>query len=554
MHNIFLKHVRFPLSIIQLVIMAVLLVINVKILAADVELALLPKLQEVPVISADGPVIRVDAGGDLQAALNLAVPGSVIELVVGAVYRGPFVLPYKDGDGWITIRTDITPENHQYVLPAAGVRVTPDDSKAMARLDSDSHAVLIAGPGAHHYRFIGIEFSPSVASTPGEGVFLDALVVLGLDIENIEDIPHHFIFERCYLHGDPIIGARRGFILNSASTMVLDSWLSDFKTVGTDSQAIIGWAGSGPYSIINNYLEAAGENVMFGGGDPLIENLVPSDIEIRGNHFSKPLAWMRENINYTGTNWSIKNLLELKNSRRVIIDGNLFENNWVESQNGYAVLFTVRNQEGTAPWSVVEDITFSNNIVRHVANGINILGIDDIHTSQQTRRIVINNNLFLDLGNEWGEGNLFQMLDGVESLSIEYNTALNSGNILKSDGRPTQHFTFRNNVVKHNEYGIIGTGTGVGNPSIDRYFKEANIQDNVIIGGTRSRYPAGNIFPRTVDNTGFIDVKNGDYRMVSRSSQGAGFDASALCTALSPIHKPQFCSSEHVQSVVKIQP
>ena len=39
--------------------------------------------------------------------------------------------------------------------------------------------------------------------------------------------------------------------------------------------------GTGPYNIINNHLEGASENVMFGGADPDISNLVPADIEAR---------------------------------------------------------------------------------------------------------------------------------------------------------------------------------------------------------------------------------------------------------------------------------
>ena len=45
----------------------------------------------------------------------------------------------------------------------------------------------------------------------------------------------------------------------------------------------MGWNGPGPFLIENNYLEAAGENVMFGGSDPSIANLVPSNITIRRN-------------------------------------------------------------------------------------------------------------------------------------------------------------------------------------------------------------------------------------------------------------------------------
>src|SRR5947208_1882686 len=44
-----------------------------------------------------GPTITVPAGGDFQAALNSAQPGSVIVLQAGATYAGNFSLPNKTG-------------------------------------------------------------------------------------------------------------------------------------------------------------------------------------------------------------------------------------------------------------------------------------------------------------------------------------------------------------------------------------------------------------------------------------------------------------------------
>jgi hypothetical protein len=110
-----------------------------------------------------------------------------------------------------------------------------------------------------------------------------------------EAVPHHLIVDRCYIHGDPRIGSRRGIALNARDAAVVDSYISDFKEVGADSQAIGGWNGPGPLKIANNYLEASGENIMFGGSDPKIPNLVPSDIEIVRNHLAKPLRWQKGN-------------------------------------------------------------------------------------------------------------------------------------------------------------------------------------------------------------------------------------------------------------------
>ncbi|HEX2714632.1 MAG TPA: hypothetical protein VHM88_20760, partial [Candidatus Acidoferrales bacterium] len=441
-----------------------------------------------------GRTIAVHAGGNFQAALNAAQAGDVITLEAGATFRGPFTLRDKPGSGWITIRTGAPDGN----LPPPGTQIDPSYANVMPKLVAGSGSVIMTARGAHHYRFIGIEIRPS------EGVFLYNLVGLGSDEWSVDQLPHHIIFDRCYLHGDPKNGTRRGIAMNSRYTAVIDSYLSDFKEVGADSQAIAGWNGLGPFKIVNNYLEAAGENILFGGADPWIPNLVPSDIEIRGNHFFKPLSWKRDEPDYAGTPWSVKNLFELKNARRVLVDGNVFEQNWVHAQNGFAILFTVRNQNGGAPWSAVEDVTFTNNIVRHTASAINLPGRDDNYPSEQTKRILIKNNLFEDVGGpRWGGGGrLFQVLYGTANVVIEHNTAFQTGPIIMSEGPPNAGFVFRYNITPHNTYGIIGASTGTGNPTLERYFPRAIVTKNVIIGGDGLRYPPGNFFPASLDHVG----------------------------------------------------
>src|SRR5204863_3419138 len=142
------------------------------------------------------------------------------------------------------------------------------------------------------------------------------------DETKVTNVPHDIIVDRCYIHGLPTVNAIRGVNLNSSSTAIVDSYFSEFHGVQWESQAIAGWNGPGPYKINDNYLEAASENVMFGGADPKISQLVPSDIEIRHNDFFKPLSWKPDDPGFGGYHWTVKNLLELKNSRRVLIQGN----------------------------------------------------------------------------------------------------------------------------------------------------------------------------------------------------------------------------------------
>lgn len=459
----------------------------------------LPRVRvEMPPNSERAATTVLHDGDNLQSAIDHAQPGDVIALQAGAVFRGPITLPAKDGDQWITIRTDANG------FWPAGKRIQPSPSLRMPVIEANNDSAMTADARAHHYRFIGIEIRPPA------NVFVGTLVSLGSDNPSFDDLPHHIVFERCYVHGDATVGGRRGIALNGRHMAVVDSYVADFKEKGHDAQAVAGWNGAGPFAILNDYLEASGENLMFGGADPDVQNLVPSDIEIRGNDFVKPVAWKS-----TGQ-WSVKNILELKNARRVLIDDNVFENNWADAQNGFAILFTVRNQDGGSPWSMVRDVTFTRNVVLHTASGVNILGTDDLHPSQRTKRITIRNNVFEDVnGPAWGgAGRLFQMLDGPADVVIDHNTGFQSGDILTGEGQPSARFVFTNNIALHNQFGVGGSNT-FGNPpqALATYFPGAVFTKNVLIGGRAEKYPAGNYFPATVDAVGFADAANGDYRL-----------------------------------------
>ena len=174
----------------------------------------------------------------------------------------------------------------------------------MPRIDTPNREPAIrTAAAAHHYRFVGIEVTARGA-TRSTGPYSDNNVVY-LESEGGQtspsQVPTDIIFDRCYIHGTPTGSVRRGIAMNGARMAVVDSYLSDFHEVGADSQAISGWNGPGPFKVVNNYLEGAGENLMFGGADPSIPDLVPSDIEIRGNHLFKPLSWKIGHPTYAGT-------------------------------------------------------------------------------------------------------------------------------------------------------------------------------------------------------------------------------------------------------------
>ena len=479
--------------------------------------------------AATGRRISVPRGGDLQRALDDARPGDILLLEAGAEFLGSFVLPKKDGSGWITIRTSVADEE----LPPEGTRVTPADAARMPKIITrDEDPALATAPGAHHYRLIGLEISaaPNVERNYG-------IVLLGGDSRrqrDRRDMPHHLVIDRSYIHGHAALSTRRCVALNAADAAVIDSYLADCHDRGFDSQAICGWNGAGPFKIVNNYLEGAGENVMFGGGDPGIGGLIPSDIEIRRNHFFKPLAWK-------GT-WTVKNLFELKNARRVLVEGNVFENNWLDAQSGFALVFKSENQDGRAPWSVTRDVTLRYNRISNVASGIDIMGTGT-NIDESANRILVQHNLFERVGAPelGGDGRLWQLIDDVSDITFDHNTGFARSAILMLDHLEKTFVVVHNNVLARGDFGIFGSGRGEGNRAIEYFLRGSTVSHNVIIGAPATEYPSGNHFPAAPNDVGFVDYQAGDYRLGRQSafrtadaggeSVGADIDAITKATA-----------------------
>ena len=475
--------------------------------------------------------MHVPQGADLQSFIDRARPGDALLLEPGAVFVGNFVLPALPPQPagisaqFITIRSAADPSRFP-----AGARVGPEHAEWMPTLRSpNASSALATRPGAHHWRLQWLAFQ---ANARGEGNVI-SLGDGGRAQNDPAVVPHHFELDGLIIRGDAEQGQKRGIALNSGATVIRNSDIRDIKYNGQDSQAICGWNGPGPFVIENNYLEAAGENVMFGGGDPSIRDLVPSDIAIRRNHIRKPVEWRTSR-----PRWTVKNLLELKNARRVVIEGNLFENNWLAAQTGYAILLKPENQNGGAPWTEVSDVSFQFNTVRHVSSGISILGTDYERPSRELRRLQIRHNLFYDVdASRWGgDGRFLKVGGGPIDVVVDHNTSIQSGSVLQlygtRNGRPwvIENFQLTNNLTLHNQYGILGDAAGFGKSAIAAYLTREEIRRNVLAGGNPSRYPADNFFP-SVDElmAEFFDSANGDYRLRpdSRYSQAAT-DGSAL--------------------------
>ena len=342
---------------------------------------------------APGSVINVNAGGNLQTALDNAVCGDTIELQAGATFSGVFNFPAKncDNDHWIIVRTS-SPDAS---LPPEGQRLTPcyagvaslvgrpqytcnQPQNVLAKLVVSGRAdgPVIFESGANHYRLLGLEItrpdgvkaSPTLISTEQKGT------------------AEYIVVDRSWLHGVALDDTKTGFNLAGSSYVaVVDSYLNDFHCTSktgacTDAHAVSGGTGDhqdGPYEIEDNFLEASGEAILFGGGRA---TSTPTDITIDFNHFFKPLQWMPGSKpfqgGYGGNPFIVKNHLELKNASRVLAEANLMEDVWGGfSQRGFAIVLTPINQpnrinEPLCPICMVTDVTIRYTHVIHAGGGI----------------------------------------------------------------------------------------------------------------------------------------------------------------------------------------
>jgi hypothetical protein len=523
--------------------------------------------------------IVVPEGGNLQRALDQAVPGDTVILTAGATYRGNFILRKKSGEGTITITTSAT-------LPGDAERIDPVRHGALlARLVTPNvEAALRTENGAHSYTIRGIEF------TADPKIYVYDMIKLGpLQPTKDEDLGYNFELDHVYVHGSPDEGGKRGVMMHSSSVLIKNSHIGGFFSKGQETYAIGCWSGRGPYYIWNNFLEASGIHILFGGQAPRIQGLTPENIEVFGNHFSRPETWRGV--------YAVKNFFEIKHGRNVAVRYNVFERNWASAQDGFGILFTVRTCEaGNYPWSVVENVDFSYNVVRDSeGGGVNILGQDyfrapcaengtgtvttngkevlgagtkfteelkatdrfqigsvfrivaeviddqrltltqafpeDVLEAATFKRyaallgrvsdITVRNNLFEGIHDSKGVGGrLFQMTQGPKNVVFEYNTGFAGNTLISADGAATTGLVFRYNVVTHGRFGILGTGVGTGQGTISRYFPDGVFEGNVIHGTPASLvrlYPQSNFFPVTTAEVGFVDVAARNYQLSSAS-------------------------------------
>lgn len=508
---------------------------------------------------APGSIISVNAGGDLQSALNNAQCGDIIELQAGATFSGQFIVPAKNCniDNWIWIRTS-SPDS---ALPPEGTRATPcyagvatlvgrpqysctnpQNVMATVQMEIVGNGPFQFAPGANFYRFIGLQITRPTG-TQGPAALMTA-----------QGTADHIVVDRSWLHGGLQDETHNGVSLNGmTNAAVVDSYFSDFHCIAitgacTDAQAIGGGISDtqdGPFLIQDNFLEASGEGIMFGGGGA---TATPTDIEILGNHFWKPWQWKPGNTPFVGGAnghpFIVKNHLELKNAVRVLVDSNLMENVWGGfSQSGDSILLTPKNQHSghsnICPKCQVTDITIRYSYLSHAGGGIQMAtalsgngkngapalagtrwSIHDVVLDDISIQKYVGDGAVVMIMNKWPKNPL-------NTVTINHITGFPdpTGNMMFiGDGAKTASMyglVFTNNLLITARYPVWNTGgrsscavKDVPLTTISKCFTTATFTNNGLIASPPSfppsAWPKGNMFPQTVEDVDFTNFNNGD--------------------------------------------
>jgi hypothetical protein len=534
---------------------------------------------------AGGKSWMVAAGQSLEQVLAKASCGDIVQLQAGATFTGNVVVPVKNCDNshWIIIRSS-APDSS---LPAEGTRLTPcfagvsslpgrprwncaSTANVLAKIEvngSGGSGPVIFSAGANHYRLIGLEVTRTV--------FPKAVNTL-IQFLGPAD---HLVFDRLWIHGSAQDDTVRGITLGpTRNVAVVDSFFTDFHCVAatgacTDAQAIAGGLGdgpTGPYKIVNNFLESSGENVMFGGGPA---TGTPADIQVSHNHMFKPLTWMKGEPGYVGgTNGNpfvVKNLFELKNAQRVLLEGNIMEGSWGGfSQVGFGIVITPKNQAGkngsnVCPICQVTDVTIRYNAISHVGGGLAIANaLSDNHGAPlDGQRYSIHDIIVDDMDgakyrgpSEFAEILVSPGAPVLQNVMINHVTAFPTSHLfiigdMVATSTPMKNFVFTNSIVNAGKYPVWSSGGGPANcahlgiPLItfNTCFTRSSFTANAIIAAPSGpSWPPQNFFPGSTAAVRFVNYNagnGGDYHLQASSPyKGKGTDGKDLGADIDAIH------------------
>ncbi len=437
-----------------------------------------------------GETYAVDPNcSNLQLQLNAAAANQhaydvVVSIPAAAVCSGNYQLPARSCTtcGWIVVRS-AAPD---IGLPPEGVRTDPVlwGPNMPTLTGMGNAATLDFGDKGKKWRFVGLQIK--------HGSTAPVVSMVRMAPDSARDI----IFDRCIF--DETVA--------SGNPMVITLWGDDLAVVNsyiynmTKSGLPFGVDVSQSHRVLvsNTYLNAPGISSFAQAMDGTNGT---TDYTFTRNL----LEWSAsDNIPSLGS----RQQFELKTGIRVLVDGNIFRNQWAGGLVGgvnSTITLTVRASDFGARFdstNEISDFTFTNNTLQNVPGGIQITGGETSQVASEalgTHRLSIVNNLFRGIdGNTHVKppvrvlGVPFDLAGGIEDLTIDHNT------VWDNRGARPFIFLFQNNPmgglrVRHNVFSM-NLRPPVDRSSLVKIFEgfvkqtprpdpSADFSDNLIVPG-----------------------------------------------------------------------
>lgn len=338
----------------------------------------------------------------LAAVTAAAAAGGAqtIKLRAGQTISEEVVLPAYSGPG-LTITSDGWSKT-------LGDRVAPADftTQAIWQNVNANGQIFKAPSGANNYWFVGLHCrtNPTVVGN-------SALALLGFDdgdalAVNAAGIPNGLVVDQCYFHHDDPTSAHvcaRAIRWRSKNSAIVNSYFIGFqRTSQPDAQSILCDNTPGNLLLDNNYIEGESEGFMIGGTSFIAADLVPQDVTITRNYWTKPAAYI-----VGPPAWQPKNLLELKAGHRVRIEGNIFDGFWDAGVTQWSAMnIKAVNQDSQHAQGFIgtSDVVAQHNFYRNIPDLFSVSGSPQGEV-EPANNIVLYNALAANVNSTtWSDG------------------------------------------------------------------------------------------------------------------------------------------------------
>lgn len=478
-----------------------------------------------------GVVRSVNSDATFSAALTAAVPGDWIVVDHTVTYTGNYygAFPVKNGDaapggnnvivviskalydGYSSGVFSVCPQKKR-------VAVTDLANLAYFKCTNNTLGAFMVSGATKGWRFVGLRFGVDAGTSS-----VSHLVSLGngdnAAQSDVSQCPSNLGLDRCWIDAHSGCEVRHAVELHCQYGFVIDCGYGDdiHVTTYSESHAIVGYNGPGPFRIVNNRVCGGSQFLFFGGAASLCG--MPADIEVRYNTFTRPASWI-------GGPYKVKCGFEIKKAQFVLFEGNILENVWPQSQAGAGLLLKSESYGDGATIGYTADVLARANLIRNVAFGVNIASLDNVDPAYPANRVISFGNLYRvgAAGFDASQNPFIGMYLSTNSGTV-HDTFISEGTV-NAIGQPTNPTGFRimNTIFGPTNYGLKGSAGGAeGTYAITNYMPGAIVTKTIFTGRSSGSYPVGNYFPADDATIQYTNATTKDYSLLGTTQvAGAG--------------------------------